>query len=82
MNGFHYVYVLVSVSDPTRHYTGCTQDLQERLRHPNDGSSPHTAKLRPWRLETAVAFRDGAKAIAFESYLKTGSGRKFARRHF
>jgi predicted GIY-YIG superfamily endonuclease len=79
---FKYVYVLVSEHDPDRHYTGVTDDLEDRLCHHNSGASPHTAKYRPWRIETCVAFRDPQKAILFESYLKTGSGREFARRHF
>ena len=76
------MYVLTSEGDPGRHYTGVTTDLKERLRHPNSGACPHSAKFRPWRMETAIAFRDQAKARAFERYLKTGSGREFARRHF
>lgn len=80
--GYHYVYVLASESDPARHYTGCTTDLTARLARHNAGGVPHTSKHRPWRLETAVAFRDKTKAVAFEGYLKSGSGREFARRHF
>ena len=81
-SGFHYVYVLASEADPACHYTGCTSDLQARLKTHNAGGCPHTAKYRPWRIETAFAFRDRQKAIAFEAYLKSGSGREFARRHF
>ena len=81
MTGFHYVYVLVSEADTHSHYTGLTDDLVERLRKHNAGEVPHTAKQRPWRLQTAVAFRDRARAAAFERYLKSGSGREFARRH-
>jgi predicted GIY-YIG superfamily endonuclease len=40
--------------------------------------SIHTAKHKPWRLITYVAFADAAKAIAFERYLKSPSGRAFA----
>jgi hypothetical protein len=29
-----------------------------------------------------VTFREKAKAIAFEKYLKSGSGRVFAKKHF
>jgi hypothetical protein len=43
---------------------------------------PHTAKFRPWKVETAVAFSSETKARAFEKYLKSGSGREFSRRHF
>ena len=79
---FHYVYILVSEQDPTQHYTGCTTDLTARLAKHNSGSVPHTAKQRPWLLESAIAFRSADKAHAFERYLKSGSGREFARRHF
>ena len=79
---FFYVYVLVSDRDIIRHYTGITVDLHARLAERNRGGCIHTAKFRPWRLETAVAFRSGDKARAFEKYLKSGSGRAYARRHF
>jgi len=82
MNRFHYVYILVSDRDPTRHYTGSTDDLSERLRKHNEGGCPHTAKHRPWRIETAVAFRSPEKAASFERYLKSHSGRAFASKHF
>ncbi len=79
---FQYVYILVSEQEPARHYVGCTSDLFARLKKHNEGGCPHTSKYRPWRIETVVAFCDKTKAIAFESYLKSGSGREFSRRHF
>jgi predicted GIY-YIG superfamily endonuclease len=82
MRDYHYVYRLRSESAPSQLYTGLTDDLVARLRKHNEGGSPHTAKHRPWQIETAVAFRSREKAAAFEAYLKTGSGREFARRHF
>ena len=78
----YYVYILVSDLDPARHYTGRTKDLLHRIDKHNAGEVPHTAKYRPWRLETYVAFTHESKAITFERYLKSGSGREFARRHF
>lgn len=77
-----YVYILVSEADAAKHYTGITRDLFGRLQEHNRGHCPHTAKHRPWRIETAVAFASQTKARAFERYLKTGSGREFARRRF
>ena len=74
-----YVYVLVSEADETIHYTGTTQELEARLTKHNHA---HTSKHRPWRIQTAMAFDSEVKARAFEKYLKTGSGREFARRHF
>ena len=82
MNGFYYVYILASELDQELHDSGITRNLESRLREHNRGKCPHTSKYRPWKIETAVAFRSEAKARSFESYLKTGSGREFARRHF
>jgi len=79
---FHYVYILVSESDPERHYVGSTADLKARLTAHNAGKVSHTSKHKPWRIETAIGFSDKSKATAFERYLKSGSGREFTRRHF
>jgi putative endonuclease len=76
------VYILSSLVDPTAHYTGITGNLEERLAKHNQGGCPHTAKFMPWRVETYTVFTDKQKAVDFESYLKSGSGREFARRHF
>lgn len=76
-----YVYILVSEGNETVHYTGRARDLEERLAEHNRGSCTHTSKNRPWRIETAIAFKNPGKALAFEKYLKSGSGREFARRH-
>ena len=80
--GFTYVYRLVSKTHPKQVYTGCTTDLEQRLKDHNRGHVPHTAKFAPWDLEIAIAFGDKAKARTFEKYLKSGSGREFAHRHF
>ena len=82
MTEFIYVYRLRSKREPRQVYTGLTDNLEARLRTHNSGSVIHTAKFRPWTLEMALAFRSREKAAAFETYLKSGSGREFARRHF
>ena len=41
-----------------------------------------TSKYGPWRLRTYIAFSDEKSALAFERYLKSGSGRAFAKKHF
>lgn len=79
---FHYVYVLIGIGSADRHYVGLTDDLAERLARHNRGEVRHSRKFIPWRIETAIAFRDRSKAAAFEKYLKSGSGRAFSRRHF
>ena len=76
-----YVYLLESTSSGQR-YVGTTNDLKRRLADHNAGKSPHTSKFTPWRLVTYVAFDDQPKAETFERYLKSGSGRAFAKRHF
>jgi putative endonuclease len=82
MNGFHYVYVLQSLSSPNQIYTGMTGDLKQRLSEHNSGRVPHTSKFGPWEIRAATAFNNEHRAIAFERYLKSGSGRAFLHRHF
>ena len=79
---FHYVYILTSVLDPSRHYTGLTRDLYRRLQDHNSGKVPHSRKSRPWSIETVVAFRSLEKAADFERYLKSHAGRAFAKKRF
>ena len=81
MKGYSYVYVLQSEVDPSRHYTGLTDDIQARLKKHNTGGVPHTSKYRPWKLRTVTAFENRERAAAFEQYLKSHSGRVFASRH-
>jgi predicted GIY-YIG superfamily endonuclease len=37
MQNFYYVYILTSENDPTRYYTGFTEDLDKRLKAHNTG---------------------------------------------
>jgi putative endonuclease len=74
-----YVYLLESLSYPNETYVGLADDLRSRFAAHNAGRSPHTAKFRPWRLVAYIAFSDAGKAAVFERYLKTGSGRAFAK---
>jgi putative endonuclease len=75
------VYVLRSVSNRTRYYTGLTSDWRARLNAHNSGKCPHTASGRPWIIDVVAEFTDGRRAMAFERYLKSGSGVAFAKRH-
>lgn len=78
--GFFYVYILCSESAQSHFYTGFTENLELRLKHHNSGGDQHTAKHRPWRIKTAIAFTDREQALAFERYLKSPSGRAFAKK--
>ena len=77
---YYYVYILRSIKFRERYYTGFTGDLETRLPHHNSGGDPHTSKYRPWELKTAIVFREKERALAFERYLKTQSGRAFAKK--
>lgn len=76
----HYVYLIESVADKSRRYVGFSTDLRQRLSEHNAGKLPNTAKYRPWRLVTYVAFSSKKQALSFERYLKSGSGHAFAQR--
>jgi predicted GIY-YIG superfamily endonuclease len=77
---FYYVYILQSQSEPGRFYTGHTDDLQSRLKAHNQKKCKHTSKYIPWKIKTVITFTDEEKALSFEKYLKTASGRAFARK--
>lgn len=77
-----YVYILHSSSHADHFHVGVTEDVESRLKEHNAGEVFHTAKFKPWSLKNFIAFEDRAKAFAFEKYLKPGSGRAFAKRHF
>ena len=77
-----YVYIIRSVANQSQRYVGYTVDLRKRLNDHNSGKSAHTARFRPWKLETYIAFSDKRKAFEFERYLKSGAGRAFAKKRF
>ncbi|OGU75846.1 MAG: excinuclease ABC subunit C [Ignavibacteria bacterium RBG_16_34_14] len=79
---YYYVYILQSINFPGNHYIGYTTDLKKRLLKHNEGGSNYTSKFKPWKLKTAISFEDRDKALAFEKYLKSHSGRAFASKHF
>ncbi len=76
-----YVYLIQSISNPTKRYVGLTTELKRRLEEHNTGMATSTAKHRPWRLVTYLRFDNAQKAEKFEKYLKHGSGFTFAKRH-
>ena len=76
-----YIYILESKSSD-HFYVGVTADLRDRLARHNAGEVAHTSKFAPWVMKNYFAFSDEKKAHAFEKYLKSGSGRAFAKRHF
>jgi putative endonuclease len=75
-----FVYILQSEKDLSRYYTGFTENLEARLKAHNSGQNPHTTKYKPWRIKTSIAFSDKQRALDFETYLKSPSGRAFAKK--
>jgi len=73
----YYLYIIKSDKFPGSFYTGYTTNLENRLAKHNTGYVRHTRRYRPWALKSYIAFADKPKALAFERYLKSGSGRAF-----
>ena len=76
------MYVLKSAGVVPDYYVGLTGDVTARLADHNAGRCPHTASRRTWQIHVVIEFSDEKRAIHFERYLKSGSGRAFAKRHF
>ena len=75
-----YVYIIRSIQFPGQEYIGATADLRKRIAEHNAGRSAHTSKFMPWELVWYCAFPDKHRALAFEEYLKSHSGRAFAKK--
>jgi putative endonuclease len=76
-----FVYVLKNDEVAPRYYTGVTASVARRQAEHDSGQCTHTAKYRPWSIDLVVEFTDERRAVAFERYLKSGSGVAFAKRH-
>lgn len=70
-----YVYIL-KCSNQT-YYTGCTNNLNNRLERHSKGEVHYTKDKLPVQLITYIAYSDKYKAYEFEKYLKSGSGMAF-----
>ena len=79
MDFTHHVYILRCSNGA--HYTGCTSDLDERMRRHARGMVHFTKDKLPVECVAAFGFNDKYLAYSFEKYLKSGSGRAFMKRH-
>ena len=75
----NYVYIL-QCSDGES-YTGCTNDLNQRVQRHINGHVLATRIRLPVELLFYCAFKNKYKAFEFEKYLKSGSGRAFRNKH-
>ena len=80
--GKRFVYILRSDRNPEHHYVGTKGDVESRLDWHNRGPCGHTTRHRPWSMVVVIELPTERQAVRFEKYLKSGSGRAFARRHF
>lgn len=76
----YFVYILKSTVREF-HYIGLTDSLEIRIDQHHHGLSPVTNPYRPLELAWYCVFPNKFIAAKFEKYLKSGSGRAFAKRH-
>ncbi len=76
----YYVYILICKNNIQ--YVGCTRNLQERITRHKNGCVITTRNILPVTLHAYFAFKTKYIAYNFEKYLKSGSGRAFANKHF
>ncbi len=75
-----YVYIIRSIDHLDQKYVGASKNLKQRIEDHNSGKSKHTSKFAPWKLIWYCVFLDKYKALEFEKYLKSGSGRAFTKK--
>ena len=63
-------------------YTGCTSNLDNRMKRHNKGEVNYTKTRLPFEIVTHITFTDKYKAYQFEKYLKSGSGKAFSNKRF
>ena len=76
----YFVYILHSQKDGS-FYMGFSEDVEDRLKDHNRFISKYTSSKAPYELIWYCVFASKAKALAFEKYLKSGSGFAFRNRH-
>ena len=72
----------VALAKAEKYYVGKTNDLDDRLQRHQKGQVSFTSSRLPFELVTYISFDNEWKASLMEKYLKSGSGRAFAKRHF
>lgn len=76
----YHVYILRCIDNT--YYIGKTKDLEKRLNRHQKGMVSYTVRRVPIKLVCYTTFFDEWTAAKFEKYLKSRSGRAFAKRHF
>ncbi len=74
------VYILKSLSNPTKRYVGYTTNLILRMQEhniTNNYANAYTKKFRPWEVLHLEFYNTKAEALAREKWLKSGVGREW-----
>ncbi len=74
----YFVYILQSLKDDNL-YTGCTSDLEERIKAHNSGKVKSTQKRKPFELVYFEEYLTSLEARRRESFLKSYEGGKLKR---
>ena len=78
----YYAYLIRSFDYCNVSYVGYTTNLKQRIETHNSDGSIYTEKYRPWELIMFLGFKEQSKAKEFEKYLKSQSGRAFAKNDY
>lgn len=78
----YYVYIIKSINIHNKLYVGSIIDVHARFARHNEGGSIYTKDYKPWELIWYSSFKDKSKALEFERYLKTYSGKAFMQKRF
>ena len=76
----YYVYILRD-SNTKKLYVGYSQDLKRRIKDHTYKTVSTTKIYKEAKLVWYCSFLDKKQALAFERYLKAGSGYAFTKRH-
>lgn len=77
---FYFVYILQCADG--KHYVGYTKDFKDRMARHRRGEVKYTSTRLPFEVSAIIVVTDQYVALQLEDYLKTGSGRAFAKKHF
>ncbi len=75
----YFVYILKN-KENNKFYTGCTKNLDERIKKHNDGKIFWSKRYKPWSLHYSEKFIDKIKAYKREKYLKSHAGRNWIKK--
>ena len=75
----YFVYILYSEKDKNL-YTGCTHNIESRVKRHNAGSVTATKIRRPLKLIYNEEYNSKSEAFARERFLKTKWGNTFKQR--